>query len=145
MIARREEMLEELAEEHPGVKFRILALDLSDPQSFDKLDSLLAEEKPNIRLVINDAGRDCAGLFRNMSEKNIQSVISLNVLGTTLMCHCCLPYMSKGGYQIIVGSEGGYLPLPMRAVYGASKAYGRFLARALREEERERGEAARSG
>ena len=51
----------------------------------------------------------------------------------------CLPYMSKGSYEIITGSIGSFVPLPWRAVYSASKAYVRFFARALHEEEHKRG------
>lgn len=139
VIARREERLKELAEKYPERRFRILPLDLSDPGSFEKLNSILEEQKPDIKVVINDAGFDRAGYFRDMDVKDIYSIINLNTTGTTMMCRCTLPYMHKGSYQILVGSEGAYLPLPMRAVYGASKTYVRFFARALREEERQRG------
>ena len=97
------------------------------------------EIKPNIKLVINNAGFDRAGNFRNMENKDIYSIIDINTIGMSMISKCCLPYMYKGSFQIIVGPEGAYLPLPMRAVYGASKTYGRFFARALREEERNRG------
>lgn len=139
IIARREERLKELAAQYPDRKFRTLSLDLSAPESFEKLETLLKEEKPNIKVVINDAGFDRAGFFRDMSAKDIYSMLNLNAVGTTMMTRCCLPYMSRGSYQILVGSEGAYLPLPMRAVYGASKTYVRFFARALREEEKSRG------
>ena len=47
--------------------------------------------------------------------------------------------MHEGSYQIITGSIGSFAPLPWRAVYSASKAYVRFFARALHEEERKCG------
>lgn len=94
----------------------------------------LDEIKPNIKLVIINAGFDRVGNFRNMENKDIYSIIDINTIGMSMISKCCLPYMYKGSFQIIVGSEGAYLPLPMRAVYGASKTYGRFFARALREE-----------
>ncbi|PTL09861.1 short-chain dehydrogenase [Staphylococcus gallinarum] len=139
VIARREDKLKELAYNYSRNKFRILSLDLSNRQSFEKLNNLLDEIKPNIKLVINNAGFDRAGNFRNMENKDIYSIIDINTIGMSMISKCCLPYMYKGSFQIIVGSEGAYLPLPMRAVYGASKTYGRFFARALREEERNRG------
>lgn len=139
IIARRSEILNTLAKKYPMGKVRPIPLDLADMQSFEKLNSLLKETMPNIKVLINNAGFDRAGLFREMDIKDIYSIIGVNIIGMTMVSRCCLPYMHKGSYQIIVGSEGAYLPLPMRAVYGASKTYGRFLARAMREEEKKNG------
>lgn len=139
IIARRENKLKELADRYPDRKIRILPLDLSDAKSIVKLDEVLREQKPNIKVLINNAGFDRGGLFREMSQNDIQSLIDLNVTGTTMISRSCLPYMEKGSYQIITGSIGSFAPLPWRAVYSASKAYVRFLARAIREEEYKRG------
>lgn len=139
VIARSENKLKELAEQHPQLNVRVLPLDLSDTKSFQKLDEVLKEQNPDIRVLINNAGYDKPGLFREMSHKDIISLINLNAMGTTMISRCCLPYMHEGSYQIITGSIGSFAPLPWRAVYSASKAYVRFLTRALHEEERKRG------
>jgi len=139
VIARSENKLKELAEQHPKLNVRVLPLDLSDTKSFQKLDEVLKEQNPDIRVLINNAGYDKPGLFREMSHKDIISLINLNAMGTTMISRCCLPYMNQGSYQIITGSIGSFAPLPWRAVYSASKAYVRFLVRALHEEERKHG------
>lgn len=139
IIARRENKLKELAGQYPDRNIRILPLDLSDTKNIETLDEILREQKPDIKVLINNAGFDRGGLFRKMSQKDIYSLIDLNVTGTTMISRSCLPYMSNGSYQIITGSIGSFAPLPWRAVYSASKAYVRFLAGALREEERKRG------
>ena len=139
IIARREDKLNELASQHSDRTVRVLPLDLADAKSIETLDALLKEQKPNIRVLINNAGFDRAGLFREMDAKNIHSLIDLNVTAVTMISRVCLPYMHEGSYQIITGSIGSFAPLPWRAVYSASKAYDRFLARAIREEERKRG------
>lgn len=139
IIARRESMLKELASQYPNRTIRVLPLDLSDTKSIETLDELLKELSPDIKVVINNAGFDRAGLFREMSQKDIYSLIDLNVTGTTMISRCCLPYMHEGSYQIITGSIGSFAPLPWRAVYSATKAYVRFFARALHEEEIRRG------
>lgn len=139
LIARREDKLKELADHYPHVRIRILPLDLADTKSIDTLSTVLQENNPDIRVLINNAGFDRAGLFREMRHQDIYSLINLNVMGTTMISRICLPYMSKGSYQIITGSIGSFAPLPWRAVYSASKAYVRFFSRALREEERKRG------
>jgi len=139
VIARNENKLKELAEKHPQQRVRIVPLDLADPRNLDTFDHLLQELKPDIRVLINNAGFDKAGLFREMRLQDIYMLMNLNVMGTTMVSRLCLPYMSKGSYQIITGSIGSFAPLPWRAVYSASKAYVRFFARALHEEERKRG------
>lgn len=139
VIARNENKLKELAEKHPQQKVRIVPLDLAAPRNLDTFEHLLQELKPDIRVLINNAGFDKAGLFREMRLQDIYMLMNLNVMGTTMVSRLCLPYMSKGSYQIITGSIGSFAPLPWRAVYSASKAYVRFFARALHEEERKRG------
>ena len=139
VIARSENKLKELAEQHPQLKVRVVPLDLSDTRSMERFEDLLQEQQPDIRVLINNAGYDKSGLFREMKLTDIYSLMNLNVMGTTMISRLCLPYMNRGGYQIITGSIGSFAPLPWRAVYSASKAYVRFLARALHEEERKRG------
>ena len=138
VIARSENKLKELAEQHPQQKVRVVPLDLADTHSMETFEKLLDEQKPDIRVLINNAGYDKPGLFREMKLADIYSLMNLNVMGTTMMSRLCLPYMDKGSYQIITGSIGSFAPLPWRAVYSASKAYVRFFARALHEEERKR-------
>lgn len=139
IIARRENKLKELANQYSDRNIRVIPLDLSDTKSIEMFDEMLKTQAPNIKVLINNAGFDRAGLFREMSRKDIYSLIDLNVTGTTMISRCCLPYMNKGSYQIITGSIGSFAPLPWRAVYSASKAYVRFFARALHEEEHKRG------
>ena len=139
VIARREDKLKELAEQHQQVKVRAVPLDLGNNQSIAAFNDLLLDQKPDIKVLINNAGFDKPGLFREMRHEDIYALMNLNVTGTTMVSRLCLPYMSRGSYQIITGSIGSFAPLPWRAVYSASKAYVRFLARAIHEEERKRG------
>ncbi|ADL50176.1 SDR family NAD(P)-dependent oxidoreductase [Clostridium cellulovorans] len=139
LIARREDRLKELANKYPDKKVRILPLDLSDTKSIETLDDVLREQRPNIKVLINNAGFDRAGLFGEMKYEDIHSIINVNVMGMTMISRTCLQYMSNGSYEIITGSIGSFVPLPWRAVYSASKAYVRFFARALHDEERKRG------
>ena len=116
VIARSENKLKELAEQHPQQKVRVVPLDLADTHSMETFEKLLDEQKPDIRVLINNAGYDKPGLFREMKLADIYSLMNLNVMGTTMMSRLCLPYMDKGSYQIITGSIGSFAPLPWRAV-----------------------------
>lgn len=139
LIARREKKLQELASRYPERKFRALPLDLSNTSSYEQLDALLHELKPEVKILINNAGFEREGLFREMSSADILAMINLNITGMTMVNRCFLPYMKRGSYEIITGSVSSFVPVPWQAVYSASKAYVRFFARAVREEEKKRG------
>lgn len=55
LIARRQEKMEQLITELPYQHFRILPLDLSSEEAYREFESILHSEKPNIRILINNA------------------------------------------------------------------------------------------
>lgn len=139
LIARRKGKLQELADKYPNRKFRVLSLDLSQNSSYVYLENLLMELKPNVKVLINNAGFEREGLFREMKSSDILSMINLNITGMTMINRCFLPYMKRGSYEIITGSVSSFAPIPWQAVYSASKAYVKFFARAVHEEEKKHG------
>ena len=66
LIARREDRLEEIAREMVGVETVCLPLDLCDSMSFTTLQEKLAAEKPEVAILINNAG--CGYLGRMGDE-----------------------------------------------------------------------------
>lgn len=139
IIARRKERLESLKEEYKNVIIRPIALDLSLNESYTELESLLKEVKPNIEILVNNAGFERTGSLKTMSSKDILSTIDLNVKGSTMINHLCLSYMKKGSVGIMTGSVSSFCPVPYQAVYSSSKVYVRFLSRAIREEVKRKG------
>lgn len=134
LIARRKDRLEAFAREHRQITIRPVALDLAQNGSYDVLEQLLEQEKPNIKLLINNAGFERPGKFSTMKKSDILSMIDLNVKGFTMVNRVCLPYMSKGSLGIMTCSVSSFCPVPNQAVYSASKIYVRFMSQALREE-----------
>ena len=65
LIARREDRLEEIAREMVGVETVCLPLDLCDAMSFTTLQEKLAAEKPEVAMLINNAG---CGYLGRMGE-----------------------------------------------------------------------------
>ena len=55
VIARRKQRLEEL-EKELRVKAVLLPLDLTKPESIERLKGLLEEKKPDVRFLVNAAG-----------------------------------------------------------------------------------------
>ncbi|PJM77319.1 SDR family NAD(P)-dependent oxidoreductase [Bifidobacterium felsineum] len=142
LIARRRERLKALASELASsthAAFRVVPLDLADSSNYGGLGELLADAKPVIRVLVNNAGYEREGLLRDMEPDDMLAMIDLNVKGMTMINRTCLPYMSRGSFEIVTGSVSAFAPMPWQAVYGASKAYVRSLVFAIREEERRRG------
>jgi len=138
VIARRADRLARLGEECAN-PIRPLALDLSDDKSIEEYARLLAEEKPEISLLVNAAG---CGVFGPFAQADLSSVLQsarLNALALTAMCRVSLPFMGKGDSIINLGSNSAWQPVPYQAVYGASKSYVLNFSRALWRELRPKG------
>ena len=130
VIARRRERLEELAAKCRA-KIRVFALDLRERESFSVYAKALAEEKPEIAVLVNAAGCGLFGVFREMDLEQQLDIIELNDKALTAMCHLSIPYMKKGGRIYNMGSMSSWQPVPYINVYGASKAYVLSFSRAL--------------
>lgn len=138
LIARGEEKLEAVASRlrHP---IRLLALDLTNQEELDRLEALLAAEKPSLHLLINNAGQGCPGAFACQSASSHEFLCDLNVRAQVAMTSLALPYMEEGSGLLFTASVAAFLPQPGFAAYAASKAFILSFGRALREELRPRG------
>lgn len=134
LVARRKDRLEQFAKEHPQVKIRPVALDLSKEDSYEALDELCIKENVKIKILINNAGFERSGSFSTMKTEDILSMINVNVKGFTMINRICLPYMEKGSIGVMTCSISSFVPVANQAVYSASKAYVRYISRAIRQE-----------
>ena len=137
VIARRREKLEELAS-FVKTPLRIFGASLDDEGLYGLLSVLMEREKPDIRLLINNAGRGTMTTLDEETTEDAVSMIGLNCQAPVKMMKLCLPYMKEGAGIINVASVAGLLPLPDLAVYGATKAFLLSLSQAVNEEMKER-------
>ena len=133
VIARRAEALESLKDEI-SVPVRPVALDLLDENSFEKLQELLAEEKPNIRLLVNAAGFGKFGAYHRVSIKDDCRMLDLNCKALMVMTRLCLPYMAAGSHILQLDSLSAFQPVPYITTYGATKAFVLSYSRAMNRE-----------
>ena len=115
------------------------ALDLASDADLQAYAALLAEEKPEIALLVNAAG---CGVFGPFEEKDLQKQLHsarLNALALTGLCHLSLPYMRAGSAIVNMGSNSAWQPVPYQTVYGASKSYVLNFSRALGRELKKQG------
>ena len=129
VIARRKEELLSLAQS--GVRLHVLPLDLTKEESFKDISGLLEKEKPEVGLLINNAGFGHVISFEEEKSEEILSMIRLNNEAPLRLIKLCLPYMKRGSAIINVCSVAGFVPLPKLAVYSASKSFLLHFSRAL--------------
>lgn len=139
LIARRRERLLALQEEFPEKALRAVPLDLSSDDALDVYRALLAAEKPDICLLLNNAGFGKLGDFESTPCDEQLSMVELNCRALTAITSLSLPYMKEGAHVMNISSIASFAPTPRMAVYCATKSYVQSFSRALGEELRPRG------
>jgi len=138
VIARRADRLEALRKEC-RVPIRVLALDLSDPNSYAVYRAQLAQILPGVRVLVNCAGYGKFGSCEEIPAGEQLGMIDLNCRALTAVTMETLPYMTSGAKIVMVDSLSAFQPVPYMAVYGATKAYVLSYSRALNAELATRG------
>ncbi len=133
VIARRAEALEALKQEL-SVPVRPVVLDLLEESSFERMEALLAQEQPDIRLLVNAAGFGKFGSYQRISIRDDSRMIDLNCKALLLMTRLCLPYMSAGSHILQLDSLSAFQPVPYITTYGATKAFVLSYSRAMNRE-----------
>ena len=77
LVARRKDRLEELAKKL-SKKTRVLSLDITTDEAVETLTEILESEKPEIGLLINNAGFGKLGFFGDLSAQDSKDMIRLN-------------------------------------------------------------------
>ncbi len=134
LIARREERLKQVAGNYPDKKCEIIPLDLSDMGSMATLQKKLQEERPEVRLLVHDAGVCISGTFESMPLEKALSMIDLNCKGAVAVTKTCLPYIADGGTIVEVSSTSAFVPNTGMILYGATKSLVYEICIGLRQE-----------
>ena len=139
LIARRVGKLEDLAQTIEGKQVICLGLDLCDAKSFKYFADYLAEKRPKVGLLVNNAGCGTLGNLGEVPNETQARMCDLNVRALTLMTNMVLPYMVSGGHIINVSSIASFCPNPRMTVYSASKSYVSAFTGGLADELKPRG------
>lgn len=133
------------AREAWGTRVRVLRADAS---SLDGLDDLAAEVRAmgrGVDVLVANAGRDVASTpIADMDAAAFDFVSDLNFRGTFFTAQRFAPLLNDHARIVLVSSIAGTNGGPGHAVYNASKAAVRSLARTLTAELGERGIRANS-
>lgn len=133
VIARRGHRLQEL-NELSSVPVRILEGDLLHEAVYERMEAMLTEEKPDVRMLVNAAGFGKSGPVEAILSKERAAqleMIDLNCRALSRITFQCLPYLSKGSRILNMASAAAFCPQPLFTVYAATKAYVLSFSRGL--------------
>lgn len=139
LIARNVDAMESLARKVSNKSCQIIALDLTDKKSIEILQKKIEDEKPNIAMLINNAGN---GILCNVGEGKLDnqlSMIDVNIYFSTALTHICIPYIHQGGRIINISSSTAFCTTPRMTVYSASKQYIIAFTQGINEELKSKG------
>jgi NAD(P)-dependent dehydrogenase (short-subunit alcohol dehydrogenase family) len=120
LVARSAGAVEEASASLPGDGHRWLAFDVSDEDAWHRrledLDELAG-------LVTAAAVLEPVGVIGSYSPAAFRRTLEINLLGTHLAVHSCLPALRAGRGSIVTfGGGGATSPLPRLDAYASSKA-----------------------
>ena len=116
--------------------FELLTLDLTQPEKFQKLIDEVIIKAGRIDVLINNAGLGITGPIEETDLAAMKSNFDTNFFGPLALSQIVLPQMrkQKSGLIINITSIGGYMGLPFRGIYSASKGALGVATEALRME-----------
>jgi uncharacterized protein len=119
-----------------GISALYLESDLMDSESRAGLFQVLQDEKLRFRGLVNVAGLDVEGNFRERTREELRGIIRLNVEGTIEVTHMILDRIDpmQPFWIITVSSLAAFFPIPVKATYAASKRFLLDFSMALRDE-----------
>ncbi|MBR6483851.1 MAG: SDR family NAD(P)-dependent oxidoreductase [Clostridiales bacterium] len=132
-VGRNINKLNGLKEEY-GDKIVPLQADISTEEGLDIIKGSLDGQKPDVVMLINNAGTAYFGKFEDMEADPVRSLVDINCKAPSVLCHMVLPYMREGGRILNISSASSFQPNPYLTMYAASKVYLKNFSRALNQE-----------
>ena len=121
--------------------FELIELDVRDNTSIELAINNLIASEGYLDVLINNAGIGITGPIEETPEAEIKKAFDTNFHGPINVARAALPQMRKqnSGLIINITSIAGYMGLPYRGIYSASKGALELLTEALRMETKDFG------
>lgn len=121
------------AQKEAEVPFTFLELDVLDRTTIDKAVAIIIEKEGRIDVLINNAGKGITGPIEDTPIEEMKSNFNTNVFGPIAVIQSVLPHMrtQKSGHIINITSIAGYMGLPFRGIYSASKGALELVTEAI--------------
>jgi NAD(P)-dependent dehydrogenase (short-subunit alcohol dehydrogenase family) len=116
--------------------FPLVALDVRNSESIRAALAKIISRSGRLDIVINNAGVGITGPLEEIPLEEIKNNFETNFFGPIDVMKAALPQMraQKSGLIINITSIAGYMGLPYRSVYSASKGALELITEALRME-----------
>ncbi len=121
--------------------FELLEMDVREPQSIQNCIKKIIDKEEKLDVVVNNAGIGITGPIEETPHEEILKAFDTNFNGPLHVMKAVLPQMRKqrGGLIINITSIAGYMGLPYRGIYSATKGAIELITEALRMETKDFG------
>ena len=118
---------------HP---FKLVALDVRKVETINNAIAEVIKNEGRLDVLVNNAGMGITGPIEETPTEEMRNVFETNFFGAIEVMKAVLPQMrsQKNGLIINVTSIAGYMGLPFRGVYSATKGALELITEALRME-----------
>ena len=124
-------------ESHPGFNaFQLLQMDVTNIKSIQETIDTIVTKEGRIDVLINNAGIGITGPIEETPHEEITNAFDTNFNGPIHMIKAVLPQMRKQqeGLIINITSIAGFMGLPYRGIYSATKGALELVTETLRME-----------
>ena len=103
--------------------FELIALDVLKVDTIKAAVNFILEKEGRLDVLVNNAGMGITGPIEDTPTEEMRAVFNTNLFGAIDVMKAVLPQMriQKSGVIINVTSIAGYMGLPFRGLYSASK------------------------
>lgn len=112
------------------------ACDVNDSAKIEEILNKIYTQEKHIDIFVNNAGFGIAGTVEEAKRDSIYSLVETNLSAVITLSGMAIMYLkaSGGGNIINISSVGAVIPLPIQAVYSATKAGVEIFSKALANE-----------
>jgi len=117
-------------------EFQLLELDVRDIDTIESAVAQLLDKEGRLDVLVNNAGVGITGPIEETPHQEIIKTFETNFHGPLHLIKAILPQMRKQGHGLIINitSIAGYMGLPYRGIYSATKGALEITTEALRME-----------
>ena len=121
--------------------FKLVKLNVIDEESIKEAINTIIKNEGRIDVLLNNAGVGITGPIEETPNEEIKNAFDTNFNGPINVMKAVLPFMRKqnSGLIINVTSIAGYMGLPYRGIYSATKGALELVTEALRMETKDFG------
>lgn len=121
--------------------FSMLELDVNKADTIKIAIDFILEKEGRLDVLVNNAGMGITGPIEETPTGEMRKVFDTNFFGAIEVIQAVLPQMrkQKSGLIINITSIAGYMGLPFRGIYSATKGAFELVSEALRMEVKEFG------